>query len=124
MSPNDPETGPFRGKRGWTEVNEENYRAEVIDSKKPVLVEFWGPKCKDCMEMAPAIQKLSEKFVEKIKFCHFRCPSRYAVLELGIRNLPTFYFYENGKLTKSLSKEDAKPEKARAILKALVGSHP
>jgi len=115
---------PFRGKRGWTEVNEQNYLAEVIDSKKPVLVEFWGPKCNDCLEMAPAIQKLSERLAEKIKFCHFRCPSRHAVLELGIRNLPTFYFYENGKMVQSLSKDNAKPEKIREALEALAGSRP
>jgi thioredoxin 1 len=115
---------PFRGKRGWTEVNEQNYRAEVIDSKKPVLVEFWGPKCKDCLEMAQAIQRLSERLAEKIKFCHFKCPSRYAVLELGIRNLPTFYFYERGRLVNSLSKENAKPEKIGQALEALLGGRP
>jgi len=120
---NDPEE-LFQGKKGLVEVDEKNYEIEVLGSRKPVVVEFWGPRCKDCIEMAPTIYKISEEYSEKVKFCYFRCPSRYAVLELGVRNLPTFYFYKDGNLIKSLIKEDAKPEKVKEVLETIISSSP
>ncbi len=107
-------------KEYWTEVNERNYEQEVIKSKKPVIVEFWGPKCKDCLAMAPDIHKLAREYSKNVKFCHFKCPSRFAVIELGVRNLPTFYFYKNGEKVVSLSKESANVDKVKEALKELV----
>ncbi len=116
---NDPE-GMFHRKKGLVEVDEKNYEIEVLRSSNPVMVEFWGPRCKDCIEMAPMIYKISEEYSGKVKFCHFKCPSRFAVLELGVRNLPTFYFYKDGNLLKSLSKENAIPEKIKEVLETIV----
>ncbi|KPV64544.1 MAG: thioredoxin 2 [Candidatus Bathyarchaeota archaeon BA1] len=108
-------------KEHWTEVNEKNYEQEVIISEKPVIVEFWGPRCIDCQAIAPEIHKLAKEYSKKVKFCHFKCPSRFAVLELGVSLCPTFYFYKNGERVVSLSKESANVDKVKEALKGLAG---
>lgn len=106
-------------KECWTEVNEENYRREVLESERPTLVEFWGPKCKDCQAIATEVHRLSKEYFKMVKFCHFKCPSRFAVLELGVRHLPTFYFYKDGKRVKSLTKESANVNEIEKTLKSI-----
>jgi len=77
-------------KEHWTEVNEKNYEREVIRSEKPAIVEFWGARCKYCQAIALDIHKLAREYSKRVTFCHFKYPSRFAVLESAVIHLPTF----------------------------------
>ena len=37
------------------ELNKENFDAEVLEAKGPVLVDFWSPKCDPCMALMPTV---------------------------------------------------------------------
>ena len=40
------------------ELNRDNYETEVNQSDKPVLVDFWGPKCKPCLALMSSVEEL------------------------------------------------------------------
>lgn len=102
----------FADVENWVEVDKENYEHEVIGADKPVMLEFWGKKCKKCEDATPMIQRLAEKYLNKLKFCHWECPCLYAVKKLGVRNLPTLYFYANGERVAKLSEKEQINEEA------------
>mgnify|MGYP002517809831 CR=1 FL=1 len=84
----------------FTNVNDGNYDAEVLDSSAslPVLVDFWAPWCGPCRMLAPLVEQASEELAGKLKVCKYNCDeSGNVASELGIRSIPTLIIYRDGK---------------------------
>ena len=80
-----------------TELNEENYDSFV--SSGLVLVDIWAPWCGPCKMISPIIDEISSDYVDRIKVG--KCDAdanRDKVMELGVRNIPTIFFYKDGRI--------------------------
>ena len=75
-----------------------NFKKEVIDNDRPVLVDFWAPWCGPCVAIAPTIGELAvdlEGSAQVWKVDVDENPSLAA--ELAIQSIPTLLFFINGK---------------------------
>ena len=50
------------------DVSDQTFESEVIKSNQPVLLDLWAPWCGPCRMIAPVVDKLAEKYNDKMKF--------------------------------------------------------
>jgi len=81
------------------EIGDSNFESEVLQSVKPVLVDFWAPWCGPCRAIAPIVEELAKDFGDKVKFtkCNVdenpTTPTKY-----GIKSIPTLIFFKDGEI--------------------------
>ncbi len=79
------------------EVTSETFAEEVLRSEKPVVVDFWGPRCAPCLALMPQVEQLESSCADKIKFVKVDASkNRRLCLDLKVLGLPTYLFYKNG----------------------------
>ncbi|MFQ6075645.1 MAG: thioredoxin family protein [Candidatus Bathyarchaeia archaeon] len=100
----------------WVAVNDQSYEKEVLRFKGFVVVDFWHPRCEECIEIAPMLVKISEECAGRVKFCHFRCPTRLA-FKLKLGKIPAVYFYKDGELVGRLLQEQISEGRIREKLR-------
>lgn len=79
--------------------NNDEFVAKVINSTKPVLVDFWAEWCGPCKQLAPLVEEASEEFKDSLSVCKMDVDNnRETAAKYGIRSIPTLMIFENGKL--------------------------
>ncbi len=80
-----------------SEVTDSGFKTDVLDSKVPVLVDFWAPWCAPCRAIAPIIDELSKELGGKVKMVKMNVDENSDVpMKLGIRSIPTLKLFVNG----------------------------
>jgi thioredoxin 1 len=79
------------------DLNRDNYEAEVLQAEEPVMVDFWGPQCRPCLALMPAVDRLEKEYTGKIKVAKVNATeNRMLCARLRVIGLPAYLFYKGG----------------------------
>ncbi len=80
------------------EITDQNFDIEVLKSTQPVLLDLWAPWCGPCRMVAPVIDKLSEQYSGKVKFCKMNVDdNQQTASRFNVMSIPTLIFFKAGK---------------------------
>ncbi len=81
-----------------------DFRKEVLNSRKPVLVEIWAEWCGACHIMTPIMKKLAKKYQNIVKFIKLDFNSNKDIeKKYGVNEPPMILFFNHGKLVDQIS---------------------
>lgn len=111
-----PESGVSSSKKKGNPVilNESNFKESVLDTDKPVLVDFWAAWCGPCNMMSPIIEELAaeERFVVGKVNCD---EEENLAKKYNISSIPAFLFFKDGELKSSMVGIQSKEKLLKAL---------
>src|SRR5262245_22423855 len=76
---------------------------ELIQSREPILIDFWAPWCGPCRAMSPAVEAAAQKLVNTAKVYKVNVDDNPSVSpRFGIRGIPTMILFKDGQETNRL----------------------
>lgn len=84
-------------------VNEFNFKQEVLESAKPVLVDFSAPWCGLCRIIHPIVQDFQAERIDQVKLVRINADENLKLANTyRLKSLPTLLLFEDGKLVQRL----------------------
>ncbi len=78
-------------------VTDATFGAEVVQSDKPVLVDYWAEWCGPCKMIAPILDDVSKEYAGKLKVAKLNIDDNQETpAKFGIRGIPTLMLFKNG----------------------------
>jgi thioredoxin 1 len=79
------------------EVGDQNFETEVLNSKVPVLVDFWAAWCAPCRMIAPVVEAIADKYDGRAKVVKLNVDENQATsFKYNIRGIPTLLLFKDG----------------------------
>ena len=80
-------------------TSDASFEADVLQSDKPVLLDFWAEWCCPCRSIAPALDELAAAYEGKLQIVKMNIDENTATpARFGIRGIPTLMVFKNGQL--------------------------
>jgi len=80
-------------------VNDSNFKQEVLESSTPVLVDFWAVWCHPCYMVVPVVEEIAAQYQGKLKACKVNVDeARNTAIHYGIMSIPTLIIFNNGQV--------------------------
>ena len=78
-------------------TNDQNFKADVLESKEPVLVDFWAEWCGPCKAIAPSLEEISDEMANKLKVVKINVDENPTISQAySIRSIPALMIFKNG----------------------------
>jgi thioredoxin 1 len=86
-----------------SEITDQQFEEQVLQSDKPTLVDFWAEWCGPCKMIAPIVEELASEYDGKVNFVKLDVDSNpHTALEYGIRSIPTLLIFRDGKVEQQI----------------------
>jgi thioredoxin 1 len=80
------------------EITPDNFKSEVLQSDKPVIVDFWATWCGPCRMIGPVMESLATDLSNKAKVCKVNIENNMEIAKrYNINAIPAILFFKNGK---------------------------
>ena len=86
-----------------TEVTDNNFQAEVLESEKPVLVDFWAPWCGPCRMVAPVVEEIAQEQGDALKVVKLNIDeNQQTAVKFNVMSIPTLMLFKHGEVAKTV----------------------
>jgi thioredoxin 1 len=80
------------------EISDASFDKQVLQSKIPVLVDFWAPWCRPCLMAAPVLEELAKEYAEKITFAKLDVDQNaQTAAKYNVMAIPNLIIFKEGK---------------------------
>ena len=80
-------------------VSDDSFEQEVLQSDKPVLIDYWAEWCGPCKMIAPVLAELADEYADKVQIAKLNIDDNPATPpKYGIRGIPTLMLFKNGEV--------------------------
>lgn len=80
-------------------VDKNNFKADVLDAKEPVVVDFWAEWCAPCKMIGPSLEEISTELGGKAKIAKLNIDENPELAaQFGVRSIPTLMIFKGGEV--------------------------
>lgn len=98
---------------------DQNFKKDVVESKLPVVVDFWAPWCTPCRMVSPIIEELAKEYHGKVVVGKMNVDENQVAGDFGVMSIPTVMIFKDGKPVKSMVGAQGKESYKKAITEVL-----
>ena len=102
-------------------ITDAEFDSSVLQSEKPVLLDFWAEWCQPCKVLAPTVEEIAGEYENIIKVGKLNVDDNPSTAtKYGIRGIPTLIFFKGGKVVQQITGVKSKAEIKKIIDENLV----
>lgn len=97
-------------------LGEDDFKTTVLQSKSPIIVDFWAKWCAPCLATAPVLEELAKEYVGKIDFAKVDVDANGPLAaKYGVTSIPTMLVFEGGQPVRQITGFKPKQELKKAL---------